>query len=715
MAPLPYQPPSTPLIQEPSPIIPSFPPSQTTSFIPRKLFLQLLAGTVGIFILTVLFWKLPQFLRFFTKARVLAGGNKPSTRYAKTWYGWVSAGRHKARKRALRKFMARMRGWPSWGSSKADFEWVWWDPGPGEHRKRQDATRPRMSRWARWYDLAIAEAMYSHMNPPSPRSSRASHHANSSSLVATGALSPLEAPPSIPTPLRGPTRTSSSLNDGFGDIPPHSKFHRRPQLKVTTGPRPYTTPGGTREFVPRSKRLVSGAFSCNTLGFMSATRSSPQNLSMPCLSPKKPLCAQPRIRSKATASFRDIRNEGQVPNISPVFCRSRKYQVWSARMGLQTLDCIGTRTRTLPRVPPGSPKSAILGSLSFDSSVLEHEHQYQQTSKMTSSSDISDFALGGEQQICSGKPLPVHTDIAEGSSRGGWHSLPLLGGHRLHRPTLMTWHEGSVSDQQDSITRVRLQRQKPTTDVRKRHRKRKSPHFVLQAKDWSNWEVRLIYHLDKKLAWEADQLTPGQRPFHFALLANHWLNRETWIVYDPVSRVNTEKRREWGDPRFNVPYPAPAIAPTPKYPTSNHRRAHTPAITSWRDSVNQHRVVSGQKPIMRAIELYESSAEDPPDGKIDPSCWVLRKPPQGISLSARQKEEYYEGGAGWQETLNDWQRIKRGYRIRKAIYEGRVNRNRAKEIAYGITRCYRQATLGLNRPFSDSCVEGSEVSIEGLS
>ncbi|KAL4955216.1 hypothetical protein BDW69DRAFT_193422 [Aspergillus filifer] len=692
MAPLPYQPPSTPLIQEPSPIIPSFPASQTTSFIPRKLFLQLLAGTVGIFILTVLFWKLPQFFRFFTKTRVLAGGNRPSTRYAKTWYGWVSARRHKARKRALRKFMAKIRAWPSWGSSKADFEWVWWDPGPKEHRTRQEARKPQMSRWARWYDLAIAEAMYSHINPPSPRSTRASHHATSSSLVATGALSPLEAPHPIFTSVRGPTRTSSSLNEGFGDLPPHSTFHRRPQLKIATDPRPYTTPSSTREFVPRSKCPVPGASSRNTIGFLNATRSSPQNLSMPCLSQQRPFPAQPRICSKATASFRDIRSESLVPSISPVFRRSRKYQVWSARMGLQTLDCIGTRTCTLPNVPPGSPNT-----------MLEREHQYRQTSKMTSSSDISDLALGGEQQINAGKLLSAHIDNGEGSSRNGWHSLPLLGGHRLHRPTLLTWHK------------ARLQHQKSTTDIRKHHRKRRLPHFVLQAKDWSNWEVRLIHHLDKKLAWVADQLTPGQRPFHFALLANHWLNRETWIVYDPVSRVKTEKRREWGDPRFNVPYPEPAIAPTPKYPRSNHRRAHTPAITSWRESVNQHRVVSGQKPIMGAIELYESSAEDPPDGKIDPSCWVLRKPPQGVSLSARQREEYYEGGAGWQETLNDWQRIKRGYRIRKAIYEGRVNRNRAKEIAYGITRCYRQATLGLKRPFSDCCVEGSEVSIEGLS
>ncbi|KAL4936713.1 hypothetical protein BDV06DRAFT_233217 [Aspergillus oleicola] len=701
MAPLPYQPPSTPLIHQPSPIIPSFPPSQTTSFIPRKLFLQLLAGTVGIFILTVLFWKLPRFLRFFTKARVLGGRNTPSIRYAKTWYGWVSAERHEARKRAVQNFMGKMRDWSVWRSSRADFEWVWWDPGQKETQSYQERRRPQMSRWARWYDLAIAEAMYSHMSPPIPRSSRTGPPETSSSLLATGALSPPEAPRLIFTPIRGPTRTNSSLNEGFGQMPSHSTFHRRPRVRIAPGPRSDTMPSSGRAFVPSSKCPLPRAPSHTALGFMNATRLSPQNLSMPCLLQQKPLPMQPKIRSRATASFRNIGSEGLMPDMSPALRRSRKYQVWSARMGLQTLDCIDTKTRTVPNVPPGSPKSAILGSLSFESTMLEREHQYQQTSKITSSSDISDLALGGEQQDNAEKPLPAHMHNGEGSARKEWHSLPLLRGHRLHRPTLLTWHEGSAGDQEDTIPRAGSQRKKSTPGIRK-----------LQAKDWSNWEVRLIHHLDRKLAWVADQLTPGQRPFHFTLLANHWLNRETWIVYDPVSRVNTEKRRQWGDPRFNVPYPAPTTTTTPKYPKSNHRRAHTPAIASWREAVNQHRVVSGQKPIRKGIELYDSSAEEPPDGKIDPSCWVLRRPPQGVSLSARQKEEYYEGGAGWQETLDDWQRIERGYRVRKAVYEGRVNRTRAKEIAYGITRCYRQAISRFNPPVSNRCEDDSEVSTE---
>jgi hypothetical protein len=59
-------------------------------------------------------------------------------------------------------------------------------------------------------------------------------------------------------------------------------------------------------------------------------------------------------------------------------------------------------------------------------------------------------------------------------------------------------------------------------------------------------------------------------------------------------------------------------------------------------------------------------------------------------------ETYYEGGTGWQEKLSDWQKIRRGYRVQKAIHEGRVNRTRAKQIIYGITQHYQRAS---SRPF----------------
>jgi hypothetical protein len=210
--------------------------------------------------------------------------------------------------------------------------------------------------------------------------------------------------------------------------------------------------------------------------------------------------------------------------------------------------------------------------------------------------------------------------------------------------------------------------------------------------DLSDWEVRLMERLDRKLVWVSNEFSPGQKPYHFAMLANHWLNRETWIVYDPISRVNNDARRKWGDPRFNVPYPEPILSPRPKYPISVKTRAQKPRIDSWRAAVNKQRRLSGIRDTIRTIELFEDSAEEPPDGHIDPACWALPKPPQGFGMSTAQKNAWYEGGAGWQEKLEDWQQIRWGYRFRKGIYEGRVNREKVKEVAAQVHRYYRSAS-----------------------
>ncbi|KAJ5129896.1 uncharacterized protein N7515_005935 [Penicillium bovifimosum] len=187
-------------------------------------------------------------------------------------------------------------------------------------------------------------------------------------------------------------------------------------------------------------------------------------------------------------------------------------------------------------------------------------------------------------------------------------------------------------------------------------------------------------------------MTPGQKPYHFALLANHWLNKETWLVIDPVSRVSNDARRKWGDPRFNVPYPSPDWSPRPKYPVARRKRAQRPRIDSWRAAVNKQRKISGVRDAIRTVTLYDESAEEPPDGHIDPGCWALPKPPQGFEMSTAQKNAWYEGGAGWQETLEDWQHVHRGYRVQKALHEGRVNRGKLKEVASRVNRCCRTAS-----------------------
>ncbi|KAE8163777.1 hypothetical protein BDV40DRAFT_299122 [Aspergillus tamarii] len=189
----------------------------------------------------------------------------------------------------------------------------------------------------------------------------------------------------------------------------------------------------------------------------------------------------------------------------------------------------------------------------------------------------------------------------------------------------------------------------------------------------------------RKLGWLSYQLMPGRKPFHFPLLPNHWLNIRTWIVYDPASRAPIDVKRQFGDPRYKTPSPTPR-RPKRKYPRVARRVVNIPRIESWRIAVNQNRKASGLRDFVKRVELYDDSADDPPDGYIDPACWLIRKPPQGHQLSARQDAAYYEGGAGWQERLDDWQNIRRWYRIRKAIHEGRANRTRVKQTAVGISQ-----------------------------
>jgi hypothetical protein len=202
----------------------------------------------------------------------------------------------------------------------------------------------------------------------------------------------------------------------------------------------------------------------------------------------------------------------------------------------------------------------------------------------------------------------------------------------------------------------------------------------------SSWEVRMMHRLDRKLVWLFNEFTPGQKPYHFAILANHWLNRETWLVIDPVSRVPIDARREWGDPRFNVPYPRPTFGPKRKYPAVPRKQTRILRIESWRVAVNQQRKASGIREAIRTVKLYEESADEPPDGHIDPACWILRKPPQGFEMSTRQKNAWFEGGAGWQERLDDWQHVQHGYLIHKLIYEGRVNRTWIKDVVAQINK-----------------------------
>ncbi|RAK94859.1 uncharacterized protein BO80DRAFT_320306, partial [Aspergillus ibericus CBS 121593] len=168
-------------------------PIKVTRYIGIKVLLQLFAGTFIIFIVAVLFWKFGRFSRFLTRNKVLRKGNTTTTRYARTWYGWVSAKRHEQNKEIIRKCFKKICDWALWCSSNNDYRWAWWDPGQEEldRFRKGKKTLWWLPAWVKSYSYIAADTIWNpapylrHGRNTISRLSRGS----ASLAVMTGALS----------------------------------------------------------------------------------------------------------------------------------------------------------------------------------------------------------------------------------------------------------------------------------------------------------------------------------------------------------------------------------------------------------------------------------------------------------------------------------------------------------------------------------------------
>ncbi|KAE8354903.1 hypothetical protein BDV28DRAFT_163798 [Aspergillus coremiiformis] len=520
-----------PPIRGPPPVPMPGPQNVTT-----KTVLELFAGTFCIFVVAVLFWKLAKFFRRFTKDKVIGAGNTTSSRYTKTWYGWVPLQRRRTNRSIAQKCLAKVQQWRTWNSAKNEYCSVWWNSS-----QKEIATCKR--------DSMLTRRVLTHLSRQKARTAD-----------------------SLPSP------DNCSSKFGMGSKAPAHSLTRRRFLSLNQSAC-LSRGNGLMLCISNHDLLIK------------------RNYSLPCLSDLT-VAFRTRPRGSETSwptpSAIDLHEKSKALRTLQY---SRKYQIWSARMEMNPSQWGRYGTRRFS-VPPGTEKMSM--------------------------------------------PATATT--------------------------------------------------KSNTSSRRRHaRKGPGKKRYQEVTHLSNWEIMLIDGLDRKIGWLSDQLSPGRRPFHFPLLPNHWLNIRTWVVYDPASRAPIDAKRRLGDPRFNTNYLAPGSRPKRKYPEATRNPASTPRIDSWRAAVNRNRSASGLRDLVKVPEIYDGSAEDPPDGHIDPACWILRKPPQGFDPSARQNDTYYEGGAGWQERFGDWQTVRRGYRIRKAIYEGRANRTRVKEVAFGVTRYYSRA------------------------
>ena len=638
-----------------------------TSYISVKTFFELFAGTVCIFFLGVLFWKIGQFLRFLSRHKVLRArrDKQASPRYAKTWYGWVKLSRHQANKQPFQKFASWVRERTMWKSSRADYSWIYWDPGQKKMLKHQE---DKMAlRWLphflRSYEVTPADVIWS----PGPPGNR--HYAEVDDLaVKTGTLPQC---PHVSCRLSRLTVGSEPSLDGEygsvhrGKLPMRERASFR-GLTPIHRQHPSLFPGSEARIYIR--RVISGPVSASCSAGDQAQLVKRQALS--------------------DSPFR-VAESGAHRGDANALRFSRKYQVWSARMQLQT--CGLTRQRQASQGPPGSPEGELLRSFaSEDSSSVKTLRRLRGRLASTFSMERFDPT---RVSLRHGYSRLQDADVEDErlSTRGYYPSAAMTFPLRKSKPRPFLDMDGLL----EPVSSPNCQT--PTSD---QDRPAHLPNSSHQSKHLDLWEMRLIDHLDRKLRWFHSEITPGQKPFHFPTLANHWLNNQCWMVADPPSRTTLEAQRLWGDPRFNFPYPEPTHGPKPKYPTRPQRRTRVPRIDSWRRLVNRQRLQAGHLDIIGSVELFDGSTDEPGDGAIDPACWLLRRPPQGFGISNKQLKAFYGGGAGWQEKLDDWQKVGRGYRIRKAVHEGRANRTRAREVAIGIVRSCQTVSSKLPKSHS---------------
>lgn len=644
-------------------------PTVVRKFISIKILMLLFLGTAGIFCFAIVFWKTGSVFRHFTRGRVLREGKLATTRYARTWYGWVPVETHEANKDVLKRFFKKVRKKVTWRSSHTDYRWVWWDPTLEETEKYINDQRALcwLPRWLRSDGFETANSIWNpgpstihhthrgfddHDSPDllPPRAGRTegiqTDLDNSSGRDIEILKMPIRAPRHLPwlretdIAIQTPISACGPKFSIYLTFPLASKRSGR-QCVIST----FANGGLTQRSAAYLQTISSGTIKGRGYNFFPSDKG---NLAF------------------ANRSTRTVSRQRY----------SRKCKSWAARLQMDTFDKTVSQCGLLGR--PGSPMSELLNSSSDQSPYPGYLFKRKSLSRLIDEYTTTVPEMSPHTVNTKSTPQRLYSNLY----RPDFIELP------SQEPRCIFQFDGPRSPGSEQ-RKVTFHTPKMSAYVHSgQTRKAEEPLQKI-----SNSEVRLLDDLDRRLEWLEGECDPGRRPYQFALLPNHWLNPDTWFVYDPVSRVSADYRRQYGDPRYKGCSPD-SLFPRqkPKYTNCDKMRARVPHIDSWRLAVNKERKSSGLQDFLKAIELLDGSADDTPDGAIDTASWILRKPPQGFGMSTKQMNAFYEGGAGWQESLDEWKRVDWAYRIRKAVHEGRANRTRMGEVARGIGKIYRTAT-----------------------
>lgn len=204
-----------------------------------------------------------------------------------------------------------------------------------------------------------------------------------------------------------------------------------------------------------------------------------------------------------------------------------------------------------------------------------------------------------------------------------------------------------------NITIASTRTKKTQNDRQKTSSKNMSVDSLLDGELW------FLDGLDRRLEWLLGECQPGRRGFRFPILPRNYLSKRPPIVYTYPCCASVDQMRLHGDSKNSIESTRnqshdgiSTIVPQGR-PNTTHTRAR---IDSWRAQINKWRRYREIEEI-KSIGNYGSSAEEPPDNVIDPSSWILRRPPQGFPMSTKQKNAYYCCEAGRWEKIEDWQLV----------------------------------------------------------
>lgn len=194
----------------------------------------------------------------------------------------------------------------------------------------------------------------------------------------------------------------------------------------------------------------------------------------------------------------------------------------------------------------------------------------------------------------------------------------------------------------------------------KTEHKQKTSRKHMSVDSLTDGEVLFLDGLDRRLEWLLGECQPGRRGFRFPILPRNCLSKRPPIVYIYPCCASVDLMRLHGDSTKpaestrNQSNDKVLTMVSQERPNATHTRAR---IDSWRTQINKWRRFREMEEL-KSTGKCGSSAEEPPNNVIDPSSWILRRPPQGFPMSTKQKNAYYCCEAGrWGKKVEDWQLI----------------------------------------------------------